>query len=310
MTSSSEVVICTRNRPWELERCLDTVLQQSITSLSVFVVDGSDNDAATIVFERVQGRAPEEYLLKYVRTLPGLTSQRNLAIEKLEAATEFVHFIDDDVVLDAGYVSSIEEELRKDTRGELAGVGGLIQNLPPHEVHWLDALFLLDSQKQGVVLPSGVNLNLFAADRPQAVDWLSGCAMSFQRHILTQHRFDMSMEGYSLGEDVDFTFRLSRSHRLLVTPKARVWHYPASSGRHEPADYFRGQTRFRYRLVCDHPDRLSKGMFVWSCLGRIVGSIGRAGILHRDKAMDCARGTTLGLWDLAKSWVGSLSLQL
>ena len=298
MRAASELVICTRNRPAELERCLESVLAQSVPSLTIFVVDSSDTQAARHVVERAQLKARPGLVLKVMSTEPGLTRQRNAAVDALEDATEFVHFIDDDAVIDVDYVAAIERVFRADAYGMVAGVGGLIQNLPAHRDSWLDRWFLLDSKQEGVVLPSGMNIVLCRAQRPTRVDWISGCAMSFRRRVFDEFRFDASMRGYSIGEDVEFTFRVSRRYQLLITPDARVWHYQASSGREARAGLYRQEVWVRYRLARAYPHDLSVAALVWSCLGRITLGLARGIRRRRRRYLARALGTALGLLDI------------
>lgn len=299
----SELVICTRNRAAELERCLASVAQQSVSALTVLVVDSSDGDETRAVVEHAAAMAPAGQVVCYMRTASGLTLQRNVAIDRLAPATEFVHFVDDDTVLDPGYVAAIEKVFREDGAGQIAGVGGLIQNLPRHEVKLVEQLFLLDSMREGVVLPSGMNILTFRSCRPTPADWLSGCSMSFRRSTFAEFRFNPQMRGYSLGEDVDFTFRVSRRYRLLVTPEARIWHFSAPSGRYEPVTYYRRRIHFLYGLVHNNPGYLRMRAFLWSAVGRILINTYLSLRYRRRSALPCAFGTLLGLWDVVRGQV-------
>lgn len=299
--SSTEVVICTRNRAPELQRCLASVLAQAVTRLTVFIIDGSDDDVSQKVVDQVRTLAPLNYLIKYLKTTAGLTRQRNAAIDQLEAATEYVLFLDDDVIIGAEYVAAIERVFHKDDVSEIAGVGGTIQNPPLRRNSLLRRVFLLDSKRGGKVLPSGVNVQPFDVKELTPVDWLSGCTMSFRRCIFNEFQFDSTMQDYSLGEDVDFTFRLSRRYRLLITPEAQIWHLQAESGRDDAMRYARRQILFRYRLVLSNPNELSVAAFLWCCLGDILQNLTYPSRISMRRQYRRVLGVALGLFDVARS---------
>lgn len=301
---ASEVVICTRHRAPELRRCLASVIRQSVESLTIFVVDGSDEDdnSSRVVADEARACAPPRYTVKYMKTPAGLTRQRNAAVDNLEAATEYVCFIDDDAVIDREYVGAVERTFRADEAAEVVGVGGLIQNPPPRPHRFLRRVFFLDSRRGGAVLPSGVNVQLSKAASPTRVDWITGCAMSFRRSVFGEFRFDSSMQGYSLGEDVEFTFRLSRRYRLLVTPEAPVWHLRSNSARDHELSYARAQIIFRYGLVRAHPKELSVAAFAWCCFGELLQNLTYLSSPRRmRRQFTRAMGIVLGLWDIARS---------
>jgi GT2 family glycosyltransferase len=275
-------------------------MSQSVPNLTVFVVDGSEDDASRAVVDDVRVSAPSRYHVKYLKTAPGLARQRNAAVEALERLTEYVSFVDDDTVIGPEYIAAIERAFRADEYAEVVGMGGLIQNPPARPHRLLRSMFFLDSKRNGAVLPSGVNVQVQDADGPTYVDWISGCAMSFRRTIFSEFRFDSAMQEYSLGEDVEFTFRLSRRYKLLVTPEAHVWHLRAAAGRDDEVSYAREQIRFRYRFVRSHPQELSLVAFGWCCFGEILQNLTYISPRRLRRQFKRALGIMLGLWDIAR----------
>src|SRR6188768_1179129 len=93
MTSPTiTAAICTRNRPLQLARALDSLLAQSLAPAEIMVVDNSPSDEATarLVSERFSE-------VRYLREpVPGLDFARNRALR--EASGEIVAFLDDDAV--------------------------------------------------------------------------------------------------------------------------------------------------------------------------------------------------------------------
>src|SRR5581483_12103233 len=86
-------------------------------------------------------------------------------------------------------------------------------------------LFLMNSVGRRGVKRSG-----FVAVDPwpatvRLVDCLAGCNMTYRREVFTRFRFDEWYDGYGLGEDEDFSFRVARAWRLVQTPHARLVHW-------------------------------------------------------------------------------------
>src|SRR3954471_11550169 len=99
------LVLCTRNRPDEVRTCLDTVRVQTHVPARVLVVDSSDDDATERLIADLRGNWPVDSKLEYLRSEPGLTRQRSVGIDATDE--EIVHFVDDDTVLDVGYIDAI-----------------------------------------------------------------------------------------------------------------------------------------------------------------------------------------------------------
>lgn len=273
----SEVVLCTRNRPADVARFLDSWREQRPRP-PLLVVDSSDGDET--------GQLVSLFALlhdvdaRHLRAERGLTRQRMVGVHALRPETEVVHFVDDDVALEAGYFAAVESQLKEPG---ILGAGGLITNLEPHNPWWLRRLFLLDSKRPAVVLPSGINVLTFSAEDPVEAQWLSGCAMSYRREILEMLTFDTRMEGYSLGEDVDFSFRVHELGRLVVTPEARLAHLCSPVERHARHALARMEAVHRHDWVREMRGRgVWPIAFWWSLLGAILINGGK-GLLRAQR---------------------------
>jgi glycosyltransferase involved in cell wall biosynthesis len=216
------VVICTRNRPDDLAKAL-TAVDAVSHGIEVLVADSSDESHLPEVRDVV---AVHDGVTLLACT-PGLARQRNQAlgwVDDHRPDTPYVHFIDDDTEVLPGYFDAITEAFA--ARPDLAGVGGVVLNQPRPRHVGTKRLFCLYSRTPGRVLPSGrVTIGHYEGDEAADPMWLPGCAMSYRTASITGRRFDDRLEGYSLGEDMYFSFALSHEHPLAIAPEARVLHH-------------------------------------------------------------------------------------
>src|SRR4029077_17889450 len=87
---SCTVVICTRNRAPELDRCLAAVKQVVYPKMEVLVVDNAPSDESS---RKIAERWGVDYV---VEPRQGLSRARNLGLQL--SSNEIVAFIDDDAV--------------------------------------------------------------------------------------------------------------------------------------------------------------------------------------------------------------------
>jgi Glycosyltransferase like family 2 len=266
------VVICTKDRPDEIEMSCAAAHRAS-PNMPILVVDASATEATRHVCEGLARQlGPSSKLLYRRARQPGLARQRSEAVEVChELGVEVVHFIDDDTEVSTGYFNAIERRFLQDPT--VMGLGGVIVNQPIADHLTIRSIFLLCSRRRGTVLRSGRNTlsqypGTHASDR---VDWLSGCSMSYRITAFKEIMFDGRLEGSSLGEDYDFSFRLSRKHKLAVEPLATCIHHLTPTARSSMRANARQSTQTTYRWVRENRALgMSRAAFWWSTLGDVV----------------------------------------
>ncbi|GAB1691525.1 glycosyltransferase [Krasilnikovia sp. M28-CT-15] len=101
------VVICTRERPGALARCLDSLLAQNYPQFRVLVVDNApETDATAEVVRSAARRGPVDYL---VEPKAGLSFARNAAVAV--APGEILAWIDDDEYADPNWLAEVARAL-------------------------------------------------------------------------------------------------------------------------------------------------------------------------------------------------------
>jgi len=100
-TGTISIVICTRNRPQAIERCIKSLLSSSDTDFELIIVDNNpDNDLTELAVKKFPG-------VKYIReNRKGLDIARNTGAQN--ASHEIIAYTDDDVIVDLDWVKNIK----------------------------------------------------------------------------------------------------------------------------------------------------------------------------------------------------------
>jgi len=275
---SEAVVICTRNRPAPLEETLQSIAAHPPSvDLLLGIVDASDpgtleqNRRLVASFDAL----PCEHW--HYTGVPSSARQRNYGLDQLPSSVERVHFIDDDVTIQPGYFDALSETLR--THPGVGGVGSVVlEDEDPAPSSWkkrVKAFFLLTHSQSGRVLPSGCTTSSQRPDPARAselrhTEWLNGCA-TYRRALLDEMRFDATLTGYAMLEDLDLSYRVGRSTRLVVQPAARLHHRRASENRLDAEQYTFSLVIHRRWFVEKNLSSVSDQLaFWWSMLGKLL----------------------------------------
>lgn len=258
------IVIGTRHRPESLKRCLESLVRQTRPPDEVLIVDDGALDPAPLllILQRAEIRAV--YMNKAQD--PGLTKSRNLGIR--QATGDIIMFLDDDVELAPAYIQAVVAVY--ELHPGAGGVGGRLVDPP---LSWGKRLilraFLLDSNKEGAVLPNGVGVLVRRITQVTAVEWFSGCNMSYRRGVFDRFMFDEKFAGNGWGDDRDFSYSVSREFTLFCAPDAEVRHFEDARGRASEGQFGRTEITYVHRFFVKHmPQRpLNIASLWWSFVG-------------------------------------------
>lgn len=207
------VIIPTYKREQLLVNTIKQVLKQKFSSFELIVVDQTQKHTKnTQDFLKGVGDIRFRY---FKVTPPSLPAARNFGIAK--ALGEVIIYIDDDVILDNGFIKA-HFEIYKD-KSVVAAVGRIKEKgKEPGEL-----LFFRKTD-----FGAG-NFNYpFTSYAITA----QGCNMSFRKNILLKiGGFDTNYIGNALREESDVTFRLRKlGYQTLYSPKPSLTHLFAKSG--------------------------------------------------------------------------------
>jgi glycosyltransferase involved in cell wall biosynthesis len=187
------VIVCTRDRPQQLERCLysfeEAIAPTGIWELFVVVNDSSDKTLEVVDRFLKRRSLPLKYCFE---STPGLSRARNQGIRR--AAGEILAFADDDCLVSPSWLTAILNEFNKDAC--LRVLAGRVERADVND------------------LPIGIRTfsdRLTISSFSQIMERLIGCNMAFRREVFKSiGMFDTQLgAGTPTGsaEDTDIFYR-------------------------------------------------------------------------------------------------------
>ena len=264
------VVIPTRNRPLLLTRLLTNLVFQTKYVDQIIVIDSSDSG------KRLHTDQFRDPIVNYIITeRKSAAVQRNLGMDLVSNDCKYLFFLDDDVLPGHDYFERLTSHLKK---SEVVGVSGLAINptaqhsrrQPTGFIGFVHRFFLLDSNVDGKLLASGVNIPVrIETETVTRVDWLIGCS-AWNFSAIKDLRFEYDFDGQSLGEDVIFSVRASRRGTLITDPGIVLAHDESELGRAVPQEHWEMWMQNRWRLIDVMGGGFVKRFFFWwASLGQL-----------------------------------------
>lgn len=216
------IIIATKNRPDDLQMTVKSILHQKRLPDELIIVDQSDRDISKHLIHDIVNSYGVTLRLKYLHNprVSGAATARNRGF--MESSGDIVIFLDDDVTLEADFVSSIVETYNR--HPEIDGLGGVDIGTESRISFARTVLSMLFHRGPFKDERDWLNRNWRKLRDPTYTTVLSSCLMSFRRYVLCEFLFDENFVGYSLGEDFDLTYRCSKKYTLAITPRAKAWH--------------------------------------------------------------------------------------
>jgi Predicted glycosyltransferases len=245
MLPTCSIIICTKDRPRDLELTLSSLRSQTHPPDSLIVIDDS-KDEKTCTLLQTHSFSKKIYT-QYLHSLSahsGLPAARNVGIQALPEGTDIVIFIDDDVILEKDYIQNLCEEFSKNP--DLYGATGYITNGNSNRSFVVKVILTFMGLVNPVLIPSTLYnptvtktaeamMPLFQKNGKTSVSaqWLSGCNMAYRVSVFSEgFRFDEKLIRYALGEDMIFSHMLHlQGKELALVYSAKIQHRCSSVGR-------------------------------------------------------------------------------
>lgn len=262
------VVIPTRNRRDNLLQILSDLQSQSLLPEHVVIVDSSDN------FVEIKMKKYSFELIHLQGNIPSAAMQRNAGMKLVPSDTSIIAFLDDDIRIDEEYFKMLCRDLDEN---DLIGVSGIalgpnqsLRKTPQGFEGLVKRIFMLDSKKPGSLLSSGIGVPLqLGCDQLTLVDWLIACSC-WKYEKIKDTEFPVFL-GYSLGEDVIFSYLMAQKGKIAVNPKVILNHLESPVGRPNSFEFWRKWIIYRRSLLRIR-GRNFKNLFCfwWANIGKIL----------------------------------------
>jgi glycosyltransferase involved in cell wall biosynthesis len=294
-------VIATKNRLGPLRAALESSMSAVTSDDEVIVVDGDPTCSGQPVVERIQADHPGA-MVRYLSSAPGLTRQRNAGIDTAQG--DIVVFTDDDCTFPPSLFDALAAVYDDSS---LVGVTGRIIEDPTSRLgsdtssrlRWL----LVGGGREGSMTSFGFRCPIVRVDEPRDVEFMPGAFMSARRSLATEVRFDERLTGYGLGEDDDFSYRLSCRGRVRYEPSLAVDHHEIGFRTMDHRNRDRAQIKNRIYLF-----RKNFSKSLGAKLGFVV--LIMMMFVHRviNREWNGLRGLAEGLWQACRHNVLELEL--
>ncbi|ELY44003.1 glycosyltransferase family 2 protein [Natronorubrum bangense] len=273
------VVVPTRNRQRDLERCISSIGDQSRPPEEVIIVN--DGELSSELVERFRSILPETADLTITGSkrgcVPGSGTARNTGMTL--AASSVVVFLDDDTVLAPSYLDRLHALYSLHDSPTLAGIGGLLFG-PRTDERGEDTVDALSKAfdrlfYQGTSLwkinNAGFSVRSYqTGEAPITVmkgDWIGGSNMSYKRDVVTDVRFPQWTAGREPGEDLMVGWQLKKAgYHSLIDPKLPLKH-PETNHERDVFESNAREGRNRVRAFESLGERKHAPLFAWAMIG-------------------------------------------
>lgn len=211
------VIVCTRDRPLSLERCLQALAQLDYPDYEVVVVDNCSRDAATAQVVARSG-------FRYVREdRPGLDWARNRGVA--ESRHDIIAYVDDDALATPGWLRGIAYGFEQP---EVMVVTGMVL-AAEIETAAQSNFELYGGMGKGFMSYTVRRDHLSKSKLFKSSNWGVGANMAFRRSLFAAiGSFDVALDVGTPtcgGGDIEFFYRaVAAGHTLRYEPAALVRH--------------------------------------------------------------------------------------
>lgn len=271
------VVIPTKNRQAILKNLLSSFISQEISDpIEFIIIDQTEKPMARDNLELLKEVAElvvDENDIRYyhLSNLSGLTQARNIGIEK--AAGDIVLFLDDDVILLPGFIQGI---LKGFDQGFDGVSGVMFENVA--DEGWLKELYtdlffvgyIKDKRRR-------VYRKFHKFDLYTKTNVLSGGFTAYTKELLANAKFDENLIRYALGEDKEFSMRVSfHGANLSICTKSIAYHMKHPVGKPNLFQRYEGKTAYIKYLQYKFSGLMGRRLTLstnWALLGTFIDAL-------------------------------------
>jgi len=283
----------------DLGKLLDSLAVQTRAPEQIIVVDGGNQTVEALVAS--YPNLPLTYVREYP---PSLARQRNAGMARLAPEISVAGYLDDDLVLEPDATERMAK-FWDNAEPEVGGAAFTILNQPLVTGGSISRFFLLNGKIPGRLLPSGWPSQIPTLGRTIETDWLYGGATMWRREVIAEFSYDEWYLGHGYGEDVDFSYRVSRQFRLYVLAEAKVWHFTRPIRLASQHTLGRQQVVNRFYFI-RKAGTFSEPAIAWAMFGQLIVNLA-ASLVRLDSAgLRRFMGNLSGLYAVIRGQTGQI----
>lgn len=267
-SEKTSLIIPTRNRPNYLRKTFNQIKNIKISFLEIIVIDSSDKKYENKIIELIKNNNTAYFNnnIKFFRSKPSTSLQRNIGIQKMSPINEFAMFLDDDIIFSENMFLEMNKTIVSNSENKnIIGFGfNQIQENKTNNFiekiknNFLFNLFQLYPSKPGKVALSGWHSKILNIKNDIFVDWIYTTACIYKSTQIKNLKFDDDFGDYGYLEDLDFSLNFFNSNKkILISSQAKYFH-PLSIDR---SSFEFGINEFKNRFKIVKKYNLSKSRF-------------------------------------------------
>jgi len=262
-------VIPTLNRRADLLEFAATLIQQTVRCDELVIVDAGDvPDMKEALEAALDGSG---CVLKYRKSEAGTSLQRNIALDLVDA--DYVFLFDDDVLLEPEYIERTLEAFAHPADPPVGCVLGTFLSEPRPQgmrQRYFRAFGMTHAMNgdPSISTSGGVRWPIDPAGVVE-IPVASGGRTAYRRDAIGDERFDEFLPGYTMSEDVEFSYRIAQRWTIVQTPTARLFHKRAPTSRVDYGDRVSRLIYSRFYFFKKHlpKDPKTLAAFAWTNVG-------------------------------------------
>lgn len=230
-------VIPTYNRQYDLEKCIQSILNQNLLPDEILIIDDGELPMEFIKELKYKLGKKSIHLVYYkknhIKKLRGSSESRNLGLRL--AKNNILFILDDDVLLDKNFFGKAMKVWQENKDRNLIGVGGLIRNNRKkgrlEQIY--NKIFGLNSKYNWDINEVGFQVWDEGIKKRKKGFYLHGGCSSYNKNLVQKlGKFRTFEGGRTALEDVDFCLRAkNKGYYFIIEPEVKVFHKQSATSR-------------------------------------------------------------------------------
>jgi len=262
------ILIATRNRLLSLHKLVDSITKL-VDKPELIVISYSGENP----YEKIK---EFEHLLRIIcieNRKPGQVLQKKIGLKYFGKDVDWIMFCDDDLVLDPNCISIMFNVISQHKNFTAIGGAGFslgqqTRNKQSIFEKYVRHIFNMSVFPPGIVRSNGYNTNYIYESSIIETVWLNSASI-WRRDIAKSYDVHLEDVTHALGEDLIFSYGVSRNHTLIYNPYSCIQLQDNSNSKISDSQLRFEQLYHGLYFVLLFKD-LSRLGYLWICFGKTV----------------------------------------